>query len=498
MAKQMRRRQFVGLASVVAFGSGRRRDLLTALVEPSVRQEDLRFQEIGRLISSRMAEYRIPGVGFGLFKNGRSALRGFGLTNVDNPQPVTPDTVFPIASISKTTVATAIMRLVEEGRVDLEAPVRRYISDFRVQDESATRDVLVWHLLTHTPGWEGQLRTPDRGSETLASFTAGLHDLPQLARPGEVWSYNNAGFGVAGRVLEAVTESTINDALSDMVFGPLGLTHAFTRTGAAMTHRFAAGHREGSDGTAVIRPFRLPANVAAGGAAMSISSLLRYARFHLGDGTAEGGGRVLRRESLEQMRVPRLRKNSTTDEIGIAWHLRRLDGVLTAAHGGTLGGHCLHVQLVPERDLAFGILTNHNAGWRLIQDVERAILELYEGLALAPGQATGGNRGGNEDMTVHAVALADQPAVGPYVGTYQRPPNGTVTVGADGGRLVIRGGGAGGSDVPLVFWGADLTYAAPRTAAGYPYRGMPIEFIRKADGSIGWIRVNGRIAAKDA
>ena len=198
------------------------------------------------------------------------------------------------------------------------------------------------------------------------------------------------------------------------------------------------------------------------------------------------------------MRVPRLRKNSTTDEIGIAWHLRRLDGVLTAAHGGTLGGHCLHVQLVPERDLAFGILTNHTAGWRLIQDVERAILESYEGLALAPGQATGGNRGGNEDMTVHAVALADQPAVGPYVGAYQRPPNGTVTVAADGERLVIRGGGAGGSDVPLVFWGADLTYCAPRAAAGYPYRGMPIEFIRKADGSIGWIRVNGRIAARDA
>jgi len=196
--------------------------------------------------------------------------------------------------------------------------------------------------------------------------------------------------------------------------------------------------------------------------------------------------------------MPLLRKNSTTDEIGIGWHLRRLDGVLTAAHGGTLGGHCLHVQLVPERNLAFGILTNHNVGWRLIQDVERAILELYEGLALAPGQATGGNRGGNEDMTVHAVALPDQPEVGTYVGTYQRPPIGTVTVGAEDGQLVLRGGGAGERDVPLVFWGPDLTYTAPRAVAGYPYEGMPVEFIRNADGNLGWIRINGRIAAKEA
>ena len=146
--------------------------------------------------------------------------------------------------------------------------------------------------------------------------------------------------------------------------------------------------------------------------------------------------------------------------------------------------------------LAFAILTNHRAGWRLIQDVERAILESYEGLSLAPNQATGGNRGGNEDMTVHAVALSERPALDPYVGTYQRPPNGTAEVRAAADGLVVRGGGAGDSDLPLKFWGPDLTYAAPRGGAAYPYFGMPIEFIRKPGGTVGWIRINGRIAAK--
>jgi CubicO group peptidase (beta-lactamase class C family) len=494
----MRRRDFLGLAGMATLGAVRPVFLPSGAAAPVAagHQQAARDRVIARLIEAKMAELRIPGVAFGVLKDDELGLHGFGLTNLDNPQPVTPDTVFPIASISKTVVATAVMRLVEAGRLDLEAPVREYLPDFRVGSESASRDVRVWHLLTHTPGWEGQLSTPDRGSETLASFVAGLGDLPQLATPGTVWSYNNAGFGVAGRVLEVRTGGTIGEALRELVFEPVGLRHAFTRTGTAMTHRFAAPHREAEGRTTVVRPFRLSVNVAAGGVAMSLASIMAYARYHLGDGTA-GGVRVLERATLEQMRMPRLTKNGTTDEIGVAWQLRTVGGVRTAAHGGTLSGHCLHLQLVPERRLAFAILTNHRQGWRLIQAVERAVLDAYEGLALEPGQPTGGNRGGNEDMTVHAEPLATQPAPDDYVGSYSRPPNGTAEVSASGGGVVIRGGGAGGQPVPLVFWGPDLTYAAPADGTGYPYYGMPIEFIRGPDGSVAWVRINGRIAARN-
>lgn len=492
----MRRREFLGVAGAAVVGAAapdgwrHRHDEGRAQVAPSE-------EAIARLIEAEMARHRIPGVAFGLVKDDTLVLRGFGLTNLDNPQPVDPDTVFPIASISKTVVATAMMRLVEDGRLDLEAPVRRYLPDFRIGDEAVSRDVRVVHLLTHTPGWEGQLSTPDRGPKTLAHFVDTLKELPGLAPAGAVWSYNNAGFGVAGRVIEVITGDGIGAALSDLVFQPLGLTHAFTRTGAAMTHRFAAPHREEEGRTAVIRPFELPVNVPAGGAAMSVASLMAYARFHLGDGTT-GGRRVLRRETLEGMRRARLTKNATTDAMGVGWHLRTLGDVQTAAHGGTLGGHCLHVQLVPARRLAFAILTNHNAGWRLIQTVERAILETYEGLSLAPGQLTGGNRGGNEDMTVHAAPLPEQPAADAYVGRYTRPPNGTAEVVERDGRVVMRGSGVGERDVPLVFWGADVAYTEPDPGADYPYVGMPIEFVRRPDGRVGWVRVNGRIAVREA
>lgn len=453
-------------------------------------QENTRLKDIEAVVTARMAEYHVPGVALAIVKAGRVETRVFGVTSVENPQPITVDTVFPIASITKTVAATAIMRLAQDDKLAVTAPVQRYLPDFRVKDDSATTAVTVAHLLSHTPGWEGQLSTDDRGAETLAHFVAGLRDLPQLAAPGAVWSYNNAGFGVAGRILEVVTGKTIHAALRDLVFAPLDLTHAFTQTGTAMTHRFAVGHRQQKSGqTEVIRPFELPLNVTAGGGAMSLASLVRYAQFHLRGGTA---GNILSSTLLQQMRTPYITKNPTTDEMGLGWHLRRLSGVLTAAQGGTGSGHCLHVQLVPDRDLAFAVLTNHADGWRLVQHVERKILETYEKLALSPNQATGGNRGVSEDMRVHAAPLAAQPALDQYAGRYDRPPVASYELRVEAGAL--RSGKPPGAS--YAFYGPDLAYIASEDGTGGNYVGMPIEFIRNAAGAVGWIRVNGRIARK--
>jgi CubicO group peptidase (beta-lactamase class C family) len=445
----------------------------------SAAHSDERFESLAQLVREKMEEHRIPGAALGVVKDGRELTRGLGVTNVEDPQPITSATVFPIASISKTIAATAVMRLAEGGRVDLRAPVQRYLPDFRVADERTSREVSLWHLLTHTPGWEGQLNTAERGDATLAEFTSSLADIPQLAFPGEVWSYNNAGFGVAGRVIEVVTGTNIHNALRDLIHQPLALPAALSRAGDALTHRFAVGHRQRGDATEVIRPFSFFANVTAGGLAMSLESLLRYARFHLGDAGA-GAGTALSFANIELMRTPQLVKHATDDEIGVGWQLRRLNGVMTAAHGGTLGGHILHLQLVPERRLAFVILTNHSNGWRLIQDVERTALTLYEGLSLAPNQRIA-HRGLNEDMSAHARPLAAQPDATPYVGTYGRPPVGAVEVRLQDGALSVDG-------TPITFYGPDVAYAASG--------GRPFEFIRQSDGNVGWVRVNGRVARR--
>jgi CubicO group peptidase (beta-lactamase class C family) len=449
---------------------------------PAAGQSDPKFEELAALVGRKMSEYGVPGVAFGIVKDGRAMARGFGVTNVDDPQPITPDTVFPIASISKTVTTTAIMRLVEQGKVDLAAPVRRYLPEFKVRDETASREVAIWHLLTHTPGWEGQLTPPDRGADTLASFAQSMGDLPQLAAPGEVWSYNNAGFTVAGRVIEVVTGRPIHEALRALVFEPLGLTRGFTRLEDVATHRFSVAHRRQGGKAAVIRPLMRSTSVTAGGVSMSLTDLLAYAAFHLGDGTAANGQRVLTRESLAAMRAPRLRKNATDDDMGLGWHLRSVGRLLTAAHGGTLG-HCLLLELVPERNLALVILTNRSDGWRLIQDVERAALTLLEGVALGPAQAIG-HRGVNETMP-DAPIMAAQPDPAPYVGVYRRPPAGSHTVRVANGQLMV-------DNNAVAFYAPDRAVVASGNQ-----RGNPVEFIRRADGTVGWVRVVGRIARKE-
>lgn len=484
----MDRRQFLRLTPVPVLLPTR----LSAAVQPAAaaRAADTRFEAIATLVRQKMREYRVPGVGLGVTVDGATTLGGFGVTSSDDPQPVTNDTLFTIASISKTMTAIAVMRLVELGVLDLGAPVQRYLPEFRVLDAETSRRVSLWHCLTHTPGWEGQITTEDRGADALAHFASTIMPtLPQLAPAGSVWSYNNAGFALTGRIIEVVTGKSIHDALRELVFVPLGLAHTTTRLTEAMTRRFTLGHRDRDGKVEVIRPFQTTSSTTAGGVLTSIADLMRYARFHLGDGRAAGGAPHIARAWLDQMQTPQVRKHATTDDMGLGWHGRTVGGVMTLAHGGTLNGHCLLLQLVPARALAFTVLTNHADGWRLVQEVEAAILKSYASVALMRGQAIG-HRGINEAMTSHATALATQPRPDDYLGTYQRPPVGTVQVRREGGRLVVATG-AGQADAPIAFYGPDVAYALSGQ-----YLGMPYEFIRDDVGLVRWIRVNGRIARR--
>jgi CubicO group peptidase (beta-lactamase class C family) len=455
---------------------------------------DSRFDALVALATEKMSAYHVPGVAIGVFDHGALTLRGLGVTNVEDPLPVTEHTVFPIASISKTFAATAMMRLVEQGKVDLNAPVRRYLPAFRVQDEIVSREVTVWHLLTHTSGWEGQVSGPERGDDTLRNFVASptVTGLMQLAPPGTAWSYNNAGFSVAGRIIEVITGESINAAIRDLVFTPLGLVHAGTTAGDFIVNRFAAPHANRGDAApALIRPFAPSTSVTAGGVGVCLADLLTYARFHLGDGTALSGDRVLTRASLDVMKAPQLRKQGNDDDIGLAWHLRQVGSIRTVAHGGTLAGHILLLELVPEQNFALAILTNASDGWRLIQDVERAALASYFGASFATNQAIA-HRGLVETLP-RVEPLAQQPDPAPYVGTYRRPMN-TVSVRVENDRLLVQVRPTSGDappPMPVAFYGPDRVVVTDG-----PDKGQSIEFVRDTSARVQWIRIVGRIARR--
>ena len=185
----------------------------------------------------------MPGVGFAVLKNGQLTARGFGVSNLDNPQPITPDTIFALASISKTVTTTAMMRLVEQGKVDLNAPVKRYLPDFKVQDETTTNTVAIWHLLTHTPGWEGQLTAADRGSLTLANFIESIQRAAENGGARRGLELQQRRVQRRGPGHRSRHGQSIHEAFRSLVFEPIGLTRAFTQMESLVTYPFSVAHR---------------------------------------------------------------------------------------------------------------------------------------------------------------------------------------------------------------------------------------------------------------
>ena len=460
------------------------------LQQSSSAQADPRWDALSALIKTRMEEHGVPGLALGVFVDGKSFTRGFGITNVEDPLPVTTHTVFPIASISKTFAATAALRLVEQGKLDLKVPIRKYLPDFRVRDERVSNEVTMWHLLTHTGGWEGQVSGPDRGEDTLRNFVGSIADLMQVAPPEAAWSYNNAGFSIAGRVMEVITGQSINRVMRELVFQPLALEHAGTTAGDFIVQRFAAGHTRRDNTTTLNRPFSPATSVTAGGIGLCIEDLLRYGAFHLTDGRMQKPS-LLTPASLQLLRTPQLAKQSTDDHIGIGWHLRQVGGLRTASHGGTLSGHILLLEIVPERNFAIAILTNANTGWRVIQDVEREALKSYLGVSYARNQGIA-HRGLVETLP-WVEPTSTQPDPAPYAGTYLRPGN-SVIVRASSGKLVVQdvpNGGKPGAETPIAFFGPDRAIVTEGVD-----RGQTIEFVRDSTGRVNWVRVVGRVAVR--
>ena len=253
------------------------------------------FTGICDRIPDAMVRHKVPGVAIGIVCEGREFMKGFGVTNVRHPLPVDEKTLFQIGSTTKTFTATAVMRLVEDGKLALDEPIRTYLPDFTMRDPEVTARLTMRHLLTHTGGWDGDF-FPDTGNgdDALARYVKLMADLPQRTPLGTILSYNNAGFSLAGRVIEVVTGKTYEAALKELVLEPLGLKHSFLFPTDVMTHSFAVGHTTIADKTIVLRPWQLTrANGPAGGVTASMIDQLRYARFHLGDGTAEDGARIL-------------------------------------------------------------------------------------------------------------------------------------------------------------------------------------------------------------
>jgi CubicO group peptidase (beta-lactamase class C family) len=229
-----------------------------------------------------------------------------GVINVGTGVEATTDTLFQIGSITKIYTTTLIMQLVDEGRIDLDAPAVTYLPDeLRFSTPEITSTVTVRHLLTHTSGVDGDyFKGHGRGDDCVAKYVADCALLPQVFPVGHMWSYCNAGFVVLGRIVETMLGMTWDDALRARILDPIGASQTQTHLEEALRYRVVVGHQIGAD-LAVSLPTKLLMERSTGPAGStpysSAAHLLKFAKMHIDGGVAADGTRVLSEASVRAM-----------------------------------------------------------------------------------------------------------------------------------------------------------------------------------------------------
>jgi CubicO group peptidase (beta-lactamase class C family) len=337
--------------------------------------KDRKFKKITQKIVSEMKRLDIPGVAIGILHNGKEHTAGFGVTNVDHPLPVTPDTLFQTGSISKTFTGTLMMQLVEQGKVDLDAPVKKYIKDFKLRDKNVERKVTVRQLLTHMGGWIGDYFNDfGNGEDALDKMVKDISKLPQIQPLGTIWSYNNTGFNIASRLIEVVTKKPYEQAAQNMLLDPLGLDMSFFYPSDLLfTHRFVVGHQKVRGKVQVARPWAIGrAGNGVGGVVSTVRDLIKYARFHMSSGRKN----VITGKSLRAMREPQV-SIGPRGEMGITWFVRNAGNLTLYGHGGATNGQQAYFFFIPNEKFALAILTNSDDGGIINNGIVNLALEVY-------------------------------------------------------------------------------------------------------------------------
>jgi CubicO group peptidase (beta-lactamase class C family) len=405
-------------------------------------------------------------VAVGILQDGEERHEAYGVTSLENPLEATPETRFQIGSISKTFTGTTVMYLVADGAIDLDRPVREYVPELELADPAATAGVTMRHLLAHTGGWVGDyFDDTGWGVDAVALYVERMRTLPQLTPLGELWSYNNAGFALAGRVVEVVTGEAFEDVVKRLVLDPLELTSTTYWPWEVMTERFVVGHLDEDGQARVARPWQIGRSAhPAGGLTSTTRDLLRYARVHLEPPP-----------ELAPMQVPQAATAEEGEWVGLTWYGE--DHFGTIRHGGGTMGQVSLLVLQPRSGFALAVLTNHSPN----------------GLQVIDAALSSAGLKGPEPTQVDGAPVSE------YAGAYETAL-GRVTISPKGDRIGIEiepFGGFPTKDTPP-------PPAPPPTEAFFytperwivtdgAWAGTRGHFIRSDTGDIAWLRLGGRL-----
>ncbi|GAA2216196.1 hypothetical protein GCM10009850_116650 [Nonomuraea monospora] len=328
-------------------------------------QLDMR-DAIDRMLNRRPA----VGLAVGVVRDGAlEFFHGHGVADIASKTPITEDTVFRIASITKTFTAIAVMQLWEQGQVDLDAPAGQYLRAYRlIPAKPGHRPATVRQLLTHTAGipqmvhpaqalrsgWFGESVELGRPLPTLAEHYRGR--LRLAAEPGTVFTYTDHGFATLGQIVEDVSGQPLHRYLREHVFTPLGMDDTDLVRSARIASRLATGYRLRAGGPEPITD-RQWITTAASSAYSTSRDMARYLAALAGGG-ANRHGSVLKPATTAYMYEPHYRTDPRLPGIGLAFFRTGGGGRLAVEHQGILPGFNSQIFVAPDHGVAVMAFTN--------------------------------------------------------------------------------------------------------------------------------------------
>lgn len=346
-----------------------------------------RYKSLAAAVQGEAARWNVPGIAAGILQDGHIEVVTAGFANLTTRQPVTPETLFQIGSISKIYTATLCQQLADEGVLDLDLPLLTYLPDFMLADKTAAKNVTIRHCLSHVGGFEGDIfKDQGLGDDALEKSVATASEWKQWTQPGELWFYCNAGFYLAGRAIELVTGKTFETVLQEKLLTPLGVPNTVLFTHDAIVKPHAVGHNltDRKSGFTIAQPFAIPRHAAAAGYVTApVGELLRFAQLHLNEGEIDGT-RLLSAERAREMREPRAKAANFADYYGTGWAIEEIGGATLVSHGGSTNGFRAHLDLVPDSGFAVAVLTNGSTGAIAYDEIKAWALEHFRNLRNEP------------------------------------------------------------------------------------------------------------------
>ena len=345
---------------------------------PAAPAADPLIAAVDSVANAFMKEAGVPGLAVGILRPGHPNIeKGYGVTRLGTDTAATDRTIYHMASISKPFVATAIVQLVEAGTVELDAPVTRYVTWFRMKDPRAAA-ITVRQLLTHVSGmpdvtdyaWD----RPEYDAGALERYIRGLADSSLNAAPGEKWDYSNIGFEVLAQVIASASGQEFETWVRDRILVPVGMTHSTMLMSDIDSTKLAWGHGRSDSG--VVSPATgYPYNrrhAASSTMHSDAHDMLRWARVNLNRGELDGQ-RILKPESYDllwknerDMFAP-LKARAEAAGVplpydsfnqGLSWFLIGWRGHRLVNHSGGDRGFRTDLYLAPDDSVAVVVMAN--------------------------------------------------------------------------------------------------------------------------------------------